>query len=197
VQIGLPEENRYSVLSVRPKIAELSLTLFGRSLHPELFETHKHLRVKRRHYSVSLDITNSGHVFLFHSDLTKITEVTASTHHPLPSSRLIESRRFTGGFQEFNINKGIINYRSEFQIEKVQPEMFWSFQNELSTTNPQHGIIHAFESSGRIPIGGISYLHTIAQEKSFIVQAFHTFPDDQAIVKTRSEIHIDTPNTRE
>lgn len=68
--------------------------------------------------------------------------------------------------------------------------MFWSFQNELSKTVPQHGIVHSFDPSGRISIGGISYLHTVARENSLLIQAFHTYPDDQAIVKTRSEFQI-------
>jgi hypothetical protein len=178
------------VLTARPKIAELSLTVFGRSLHPELFETHKQLEVSRTNYFAKLEITSSGHIFFFQSDLTKITEVTASSHHPLPSSRLIDSKPFHGGHQESVENRGAVSYRSEFQIEKVEPEMFWAFQTELTKTSPQHGIIHKFDSSGRIPFGGISYLHTVAREKSFLVQAFHTFPDDQAIVKTQSEFKI-------
>lgn len=178
------------MLSARPKIAELSFSLFGRSIHPELFDDQKHFEVTRSKYFARLQITNSGHVFFFQNHLTKITEVTASSHHPLPSSRLIETKPFRDGFQEISDRRGTISYQSEFQIEKVEPEMFWSFQNELSKTTPQNGIIHAFEESGRIPISGISYLHTVARESSFVVQAFHTFPDDRAIVKTRSEFSI-------
>ena len=178
------------VLTARPKIAELSLTVFGRSLHPELFEAHKHLEVERTNYFARLDITNSGHVFYFESDLTKITEVTASTHHPLPNSRLLDSRPFQQGFQEAVESRGCVDYRSEFQIEKVEPEMFWSIQNQLTKTNPQHGMVHRFDSSGRIPFGGISFVHTVAREFSLLVRAIHTFPDDQAVVKTETEFRI-------
>ena len=178
------------MLTARPKIAELSLTVFGRSLHPELFETHKQLEINRSKYSAKLEITNSGHVLFFQSDLTKITEVTASSHHPLPSSRRIDSKPFQGGFQESVEDRGQLRYRSEFQIEKVEPELFWSIQNQLAKSTPQHGILHRFDSSGRIPIGGISYLHTVARDSSLLVQAFHSFPDDQAIVKTQSEFKL-------
>lgn len=180
----------FQVLSVRPKIAELSLTLFGRALHPELFETHKKFEVLRSNYFAKLEITNSGHVFYFENGMTKITEVTASSQHPLPTSRLIDSMPFNGGYQESNKTRGTVNYHSEFQIEKIAPEMFWRLQNELSKSSQQHGIMHSFDSSGRIPIGGISYLHTVAREKSFEVKAFHTFPDDQAIVKTQTRFEI-------
>lgn len=178
------------MLTARPKISELSLTLFGRSVHPELFDAQQRLEVERSNYFCRLDIINSGHVFYFQSDLTKLTEVTASSHHPLPSSRLIDSKPFQNGFQESVENRGRVDYRSEFQIERVEPDMFWSIQNQLSKATPQNGIIHRFDSSGRIPFGGISFVHTVARENALFVQAIHTFPDDQAIVKTESEFKI-------
>ena len=39
-----------SVLSVRPRIAELVFQLYGRSLHPELFEVHRTRRIERGGY---------------------------------------------------------------------------------------------------------------------------------------------------
>lgn len=178
------------MLAARPKISELSLTLFGRSLHPELFEAHKQLEIDRSRYFARMEITNSGHVFYFESDLTKLTEVTAATHHPLPNSRRIESKPFLRGFQESVENRGTVDYRSQFQIELVEPDMFWSIQNQLAQATPQHGIIHRFDSSGRIPFGGISFVYTEARENSLRIQALHTFPDDQAIVKTESDFRI-------
>src|SRR5690349_16527303 len=52
----------FAVLSVRPKVAELSFQLFGRALHPELFEVHKTRKVERGEFSARLDITTAGHV---------------------------------------------------------------------------------------------------------------------------------------
>ena len=49
------------MLSVRPKVAELSFQLFGRALHPELFEVHKSRVVERGEFVARLDITTAGH----------------------------------------------------------------------------------------------------------------------------------------
>jgi len=38
-------------------VAELSFQLFGRALHPELFEVHKTRTVQRGEFSARLDIT--------------------------------------------------------------------------------------------------------------------------------------------
>jgi len=42
-------------VSVRPKVAELSFQLFGRALHPELFEVHKTRTVQRGEFSARLE----------------------------------------------------------------------------------------------------------------------------------------------
>ena len=42
------------MLSVRPKVAELSFQLFGRALHPELFEVHKSRTIERAEYTARL-----------------------------------------------------------------------------------------------------------------------------------------------
>jgi hypothetical protein len=52
-------------------------------------------------------------------------------------------------------------------------------------------MIHAFDSSGRIPFGAISFVHVETRERQLTIQAFHTFPDDYAIVKSTSIFCID------
>ena len=51
-------------------------------------------------------------------------------------------------------------------------------------------MLHRFESSGRIALGAVSYIGLEARDRSFKVQAFHTFPDDFAIVKSRSVFRL-------
>ena len=50
------------MLSVRPKVAELVFQLYGRSLHPELFEVYSTRTVKRGDYEATINITSAGHV---------------------------------------------------------------------------------------------------------------------------------------
>ena len=50
------------VLTVRPKIAELVFHLYGRALHPELFEVCSSTQVQRENYEAKIAITSTGHV---------------------------------------------------------------------------------------------------------------------------------------
>ena len=45
------------MLTVRPKIAELVFQLYGRPLHPELFQVYETRSVSRGNYQAKIDIT--------------------------------------------------------------------------------------------------------------------------------------------
>jgi hypothetical protein len=77
-------------------------------------------------------------------------------------------------------------------LEQVPADVFWTFQQELTADGQKRGILYTFDSSGRMAMGALSYIHVETRSRSVLVQAFHTFPDDQAIVKTQSLVEIGT-----
>jgi hypothetical protein len=77
-------------------------------------------------------------------------------------------------------------YQTSFQLEPVAPEVFWTFQQELAHDGQRRGLFHVFDSSGRMALGALSYINVETRNRSMLVQAFHTFPDDYAIVKSQS-----------
>ena len=178
------------MLSVRPKVAELSFQLFGRALHPELFEVHKSQTVERGEFSARLDITTAGHVITWrHRGLT-LTEVAASAQHPLPERRRLLSYRLKGQRNDRVECRGGIVYQTSFQLEPVAPELFWMFQEELAHDGERQGLVHTFDSSGRMALGALSYIYAETRTRSLLIQAFHTFPDDCAIVKCQSVFEL-------
>jgi hypothetical protein len=86
--------------------------------------------------------------------------------------------------------RGGSRYRVHFQLEPVEPEVFWTFQQELASDAGHQGMLHRFDSSGRMALGALSYIHLEARNRSLLVRAFHTFPDDYAIVKTQSTFEL-------
>jgi hypothetical protein len=73
-----------------------------------------------------------------------------------------------------------------FQLERVRPDVFWTFQQELSADGISHGLFHRFASGGRLGIGAISLVNVETRTNSLLIQAFHTFPEEFAIVKSQS-----------
>lgn len=177
------------MLSVRPKVAELVFQMYGRSLHPELFEVFQSRVIKRGDYEAIIKITSAGHVVEWRYQGLTLTEVAASAVHPLPLKRRIMSYRLKGDRQDQMAFHGI-RYRTQFSLEPVAPEVFWTYQQELSLDGIRNGLLHRFDSSGRMALGALSYMNVESRNRSLIVQAFHTFPDDYAIVKTQSVFEV-------
>ncbi|MEC7449463.1 MAG: hypothetical protein VYC80_11295 [Planctomycetota bacterium] len=119
------------MLSVRPKVAELAYHVYGRPLHPELFEVHAHRKIERDCYNLSVDITTSGHVIRFSSDPLVLTEVTASAQHPLPQRRcLVEGQLSKTHRESLNYRESIV-YDAQFSVESVPSALFVQLQEEL------------------------------------------------------------------
>lgn len=178
------------MLSVRPKVAELVFQLYGRALHPELFQVHETRTVSRGSYEAKIDITSAGHVVTWRHQGLTLTEVAASAHQPLPQRRRLVSAKLKGLRNDRVECRGGATYQVSFQLEQVDPEVFWTFQQELAFDGQRQGLLHRFASSGRIALGAISYINVETRSRCMLVQAFHTFPDDYAIVKSQSFFEI-------
>ena len=178
------------VLTVRPKVAELVFQLYGRPLHPELFEVYGSRTVKRGDYQAKIDITSAGHVVTWRYAGLTLTEVATSADHPLPERRRLLSYKLKGERSDGIECRGGVTYQVNFQLEPVEPEIFWTFQEELVRDGQRQGMLHKFDSSGRMALGAISYINIETRSRTLLVQAFHTFPDDCAIVKSQSLIRI-------
>jgi hypothetical protein len=174
------------VLTVRPKVAEMTFQLFGRPLHPELFVIFESCTIERGGYAVRIDITGAGHVVTWRYAGLTLTEVAAAAHHPLPKMRRLMAHPLKGQRNDSVQCRGGAQYQTSFQLEPSDPEVFWTFQQELALEGQKQGLLHQFSSSGRVALGALSYINLEARSRSLLVQAFHTFPDDYAIVKSQS-----------
>ncbi|MBN1909671.1 MAG: DUF2617 family protein [Pirellulales bacterium] len=174
------------MLTTRPRVAELVFQLYGRALHPELFQVHQTQTVARGDYEAKIDITSAGHVVCWRYAGLTLTEVAASAQHPLPERRRLLSARLRGQRNERIECRGGITYQVSFQLEPVDPEIFWTFQQELAQDGRRNGLLHQFDSSGRMAMGALSYINIQSRQRKLLIQAFHTFPDDCAIVKSQS-----------
>jgi len=178
------------VLTVRPKIAELVFQLYGRPLHPELFEVYKTRTVCRGDYEAKINITSAGHVVTWQYQGLTLTEVATSAHLPLPEKRRLLSCRLKGERHDQVKCRGGARYEMAFQLEQVSPEVFWAYQRDLFSDVENDDLVFRFDSSGRMALGAISYMHVETRARTLTVQAFHTFPDDYAIVKSQSRFEV-------
>ena len=178
------------MLTVRPKVAELTFQLFGRALHPELFEVYQSRVVERGGYQAKIDITGAGHVVTWRYEGLTLTEVATSSQHPLPQRRRLMTYKLRGARQDQMECRGGVKYDMQFQLETVSAEHFWLFQQELSKSGGCQGMLQRFDDSGRLTLGAVSYVNAEIRNRSLLVQAVHTFPADFAIVKSQSVFQL-------
>ena len=174
------------MLSVRPKVAELVFQLYGRVLHPELFQVFKTEDIERGDYTARVQITSAGHVVTWRYQGITLSEIATSAQHPLPRRRRLLSYPLKGEHSDEVQCRGGVSYQTTFQLEQVPADVFWTFQQELTADGQKKGMLYTFNSSGRMAMGALSYIHVETRARSMLLQAFHTFPDDHAIVKSQS-----------
>lgn len=178
------------MLSVRPKVAELVLQLYGRSIHPELFDIFESRTFQRGKYQATVRITGTGHLVTWKVGDLLLTEVATSAHMQMPEKRRLMSHRIRANREDRLECHGGITYEMNFSLENAGLEKLRGYQQELSLQAAKNGIVHQFESSGRFEAGGMSYINTECRDKIFRVQAFHTFPDDSAVLRVQSTFRL-------
>ena len=178
------------MLFVRPKVTDLTFHLFGRSVHPELFNACASRVVERSNYRIQVNITSVGHLVSFQRKGLIVTEVCSSPHQPLPQQHCLFSQRLESSHEHQRLYEDRIRYNSQFQIEGVNPRMFITIAQQLQEQGQCEGLVHQFESSGRMSIGGISYINIQAFNAKVLVRSLHTFPDTCAVVKSESTFKV-------
>lgn len=178
------------MLSVRPRVTDLVFQLYGRPLHPELFTTVQSRTVERGGYKAKIDITSAGHLITWRYEGLTLAEVATTARHPLPQKRRLMSYKLKGQRDDRVECRGGVVYQTNFSLEPVNPELFWTFQQELMHESERQGMLHQFHSTGRLGFGALSYINIETRNRSMLVQAFHTFPDDCAIVKSQTVFEL-------
>jgi hypothetical protein len=174
------------VLTVRPKVAELAFQLYGRPLHPELFEVVETCTIECGSYAAKIDITAAGHVVTWRYAGLTLTEVAASAHQPLPKMRRLLSHSLKDRRNDGVQCRGGVSYRVQLQSRTSDPKSFWTFARKLNLEERKRGLLHRFDTNRRITSGAISYIDFKPRDCELFLRAIHTFPDDYAVVETQS-----------
>src|ERR671937_622422 len=85
-----------NVHSLRPRVADLVFQLYGRPLHPELFDILSVRKIRREDYELTVRITRTGHVISWDTRDVHLTEVAAAADQPLPEKRRLLEHRLRG-----------------------------------------------------------------------------------------------------
>jgi hypothetical protein len=177
-----------SVDFVRPPVCDLVFHLYGRPLHPELFDILAVRTIRREDYELTVRITRTGHVISWHNRDVYLTEVTAAADQELPARRRLLDYRLRHEHNGKLPGEAGIHYEMSFQVEVLPPEIFLHVHEEIRADGSKRGLMHNFPSHHRLSVAPIGFVTADARPGCLCLSSFHTFPEECTVVKTQSLI---------
>ena len=176
------------VFFVRPAVEELTFRVYGRPLHPELFEILASRKVRREDYELTIWITRTGHVITWENADVQLTEVAAAAEQELPEKRRLLSYRLRGEHNGVLACPHGITYQTSFQVEILQPEIFLHVHDEILADGGKRGLLHNFQPNHRLALAPLGFVTAEARAGCLFLSTFHTFPEEHTVVKSQSLI---------
>jgi hypothetical protein len=177
---------------VRPAVGELVFQLYGKPLHPELFDILAVRKICRKDYQLTVWITRTGHVISWENDDVLLTEVTAAAAQELSSRRrLLHYRLRNESNAHLTCAHGVI-YQVSFQVEVLPPDLFVQVHDEIVADGSKRGLLHNFPSHNRLALAPLGFITAETRPGCLFLSSFHTFPTENTVVKTQSLIEINS-----
>jgi hypothetical protein len=173
---------------VRPPVSDLIFQLYGRPLHPELFDILAVRKVKHEDYELVVRITRTGHVISWENADVHLTEIAAAADQPLPEKRRLLSYRLRNEHCTRLACAHGIHYQASFQVEVLPPDLFMHVHDEIRNDGSKRGLLHHFPSHHRLTVAPLGFVNVEARPGCLFVSTFHTFPGEYTVVKTQSLI---------
>jgi hypothetical protein len=173
---------------VRPAVNDLLFHVYGRPLHPELFDILAQRKLRHEDYEVWVRITRTGHVISFENADVHLTEVTAASDQPLPQKRRLLSYRLRQEHSAVMPCAHGIHYQMSFQVEVLSPDLFLHIHDEILSDGRKRGLLQCFPSWHRLAVAPLGFVTVEARPGCLFLSSFHTFPGENTVVKTQSLI---------
>ncbi len=111
----------------------LTLLLYQRTLHPELFRIHATEQVSRRAYEADIWLVDGGHVVSFRTGKNTLTEVIRMNHEPLTDRGLLQSIPCRGEKYHETTAGPNIRYMISTQEELLTQTLYDATKHEIAT----------------------------------------------------------------
>lgn len=174
------------VLFLRPPVADLVFRLFDRPIHPELYDRLATRSVERGGFRVTAHITPTGHVLEWSHGPERITEALAAADQLLPKRGQRLGHRFGGSRGgRCEVGNGL-RYQVSTHVEVLPPDLFEQVQDELKAEGERKGLVFHVRIDHRLSRSPLGVVIVEALPRCLSISAFHTFPDELAVVRTQS-----------
>ena len=182
----MPTNNR----TKQRRAGGLTLLLYGRTLHPELFKIHANEPVTRRAYEADIWLVEGGHVVSFAAGKTTLVEVIVNNNEQLPERNLIQTIQCRGEKYHEMSAGGNVRYMISTQEEQLTQTLYDATRHEIRTYADKRELMSA---EGQLSGDGGAFLSVLDIERrshELLVQSFHLFDETQMVMKTQAIFEV-------
>ena len=172
---------------VRPRVSDVVFRLYDRALHPELFDAVAAKTVVRDGRRLTVRLTRTGHTLGWTDGSVHLEEVIAAADQELPEAGVRLAHRFDGGCGRRCEFAGV-TYQTLAHVEVLDPEQFVHLHAELVADGERKGLVYHCTRGNRVGLSPLGVVIVEALPRCLSATAFHTFPDEFAVLKTQSLI---------
>src|SRR6185369_15028666 len=168
----------------------LSLLLYQRTLHPELFKILATEKVVRRAYEADIWLVEGGHVIMFAAGKNTLTEVIVTNNAPLTDRGLLQSIPCRGEKYHEMTAGGNIRYMISTQEEQLTQTLYDATKHEISTYAMKRELMNADIPATPETGAALSVLDIERRSHELLVQSFHLFDETQMVIKTQAIFEV-------
>ena len=168
----------------------LTLQLFQRPLHPELFKILGTEQVSRRAYEADVWLIEGGHVINFVAGKATLGEVITTIPLNLPDRGLIQTVPCRGEKYHETMIGSTVKYMISTQEEQLTQTLYDATKHEIAGYAAKRELMMAdVPPTGDNP-AMLSVLDVERRSHELLVQSFHLSDDNCMVIKTQAIIEV-------
>ncbi len=168
----------------------LSLLLYQRPLHPELFRILATEQVSRRAYDADIWLIEGGHVVAFNANKNTLTEVILMGGEPMTDRGLLQQIPCRGEKYHEMTAGGNVRYMISTQEEQLTQTLYEATKHEISSYAAKRELMTAEVPATPETGAGLSVLDIERRSHELLVQSFHLFDETLMVIKTQAIFEV-------
>jgi hypothetical protein len=168
----------------------LTLLLYQRTLHPELFKIFATEQVSRRAYEADVWLVEGGHVITFVAGKHTLTEVIMMGPGEMTDRGLIQTVPCRGEKYHEMTAPGGIRYMISTQEEQLTQTLYEATKSEIREYALKRELMMADTPATADRGGALGVLDIERRSHELLVQSFHLFDENQMVIKTQAIIEV-------
>jgi hypothetical protein len=168
----------------------LTLLLYQRTLHPELFRILATDKVNRHSYEADIWLVEGGHVIAFTADKNTLTEVIMANNEPLTDRGLLQTVPCRGEKYHEMVSGATIRYMISTQEEQLTQTLYDATRHEMLSYASDRELMMAELPAQDDNGAALSVLDVERRSKELLITGFHLFDENLMVIRTQTIFEV-------